>query len=241
MSDNLAPELVERIEEIVARRLREELDARAQLVTIDQFTQAMERMDRRFEELTLEVSRGFQVSDQRFEAMQGQMDQRFEAMQGQMDQRFEAMQAHMDQGFEESREHFNEVMQVVLDIRSQLGASFEAFARNVVHRILEGEGWPEVSLKKRRFHDPEHLVSPDSEDVEIDGFSENPPIIVESTSILRHRQKVEDFLRKKELIENLEGQSFRGFFVASGSELSPDEMGDIIALLRRNQCELLNL
>jgi hypothetical protein len=96
MSDNLAPELVERIEEIVVSRLREELDARAQLVTLDQFTQAMERMDRHFEELIGEVSRGFEAADRRFEAMQAQIDRRFD----------------------ESNRHSDAIMEVVLDIRS---------------------------------------------------------------------------------------------------------------------------
>src|SRR5271157_767497 len=79
--------------------------------------------------------------DRRFESMQATMDQRFESMQATMDQRFEAVQTQMDQRFEETNANVGNVLQTVLDIRSQLGASFEQFARNVVVRVLEGEGF----------------------------------------------------------------------------------------------------
>ncbi|MEX2717712.1 MAG: hypothetical protein Q6370_015540, partial [Candidatus Sigynarchaeota archaeon] len=53
-------------------------------LTRDEFLDAMDRMDKRFEAM-----------DRRFEAMQQQMDKRFEAM----DKRFEAMQQQMDKRF----------------------------------------------------------------------------------------------------------------------------------------------
>src|SRR5271157_2273373 len=70
-----------------------------------------------------------------------EMDRRFESMQATMDQRFEAVETQMDQRFEETNANVGNVLQTVLDIRSQLGASFEQFARNVVVRVLEGEGF----------------------------------------------------------------------------------------------------
>ena len=66
----IEPELVALLEEIVARRVREEMEARANLVTIDQFTAAMERIDQRFEE-----------SNQRF----NQIETSFQEVLGKLD------------------------------------------------------------------------------------------------------------------------------------------------------------
>jgi chaperonin cofactor prefoldin len=76
MSNRIEPALVELIEEIVARRVKEELKERAQLVTVDQFAEAMERIDLRFEAM----ERRFEAMDRRFDAMQAEMDRRFDAM-----------------------------------------------------------------------------------------------------------------------------------------------------------------
>ncbi|HMF34014.1 MAG TPA: hypothetical protein VKK79_21495 [Candidatus Lokiarchaeia archaeon] len=248
MAHHLEPEIVELIEEIVARRLREELDARAQLVNMDAFNEAMERIDQRlaetsqrFEALQVQINQGFTEDHRRFEAIQAQMDQRFEAQQAQVDQRFEAQQAQEDQRFDNLEARTDAILQVVQDIRSQLGTSFEQFARNVVGRILEGEGYPNVILAKKHFTDASHVVYMDSEDVEIDGYADDPAILMESTAILRDKKKIETFLRKKQVIEEQTGHQFRGFFVASGSELPSTEVADLVALLRQNQCELINL
>lgn len=71
--NRIEPELVKVIEEIVARRLKEELEQRAKLVTIDHFTEAMSRIDRRFEAMQTEMNR-------RFEATQTEMNRRFDSV-----------------------------------------------------------------------------------------------------------------------------------------------------------------
>jgi uncharacterized protein YfeS len=111
----------------------------------------------------------------------------------------------------------------------------------VVTRILEGEGYPSVTLAKKHFNDPDYKVYPDSEDVDIDGYAEDPAVLMESTAIIRDKKKVDIFLRKKQLVEEITGQQFRGFFVASGSELPSADVADLVALLRQYQCELINL
>jgi|SRR5271157_17812 len=55
MADRIEPELVELIEEIVTRRVREEMDARATLVTTDQFTKAMKLINKRFESVNKQL------------------------------------------------------------------------------------------------------------------------------------------------------------------------------------------
>ena len=212
MTNRLEPELIEKIEEIVSRRLKEVLEERAKLVTVDRFAEAMDRIDKRFN------------------AMQKQLDQRFEAMQKQLDQRFNAGQKQMNG------------MSIILEnIQSQLGKPFEQFARNMVSRILEGEGITKVQLKKIHLRDKDRMVFTLNEDIEIDGLSEKPPIIIEVTAILRDQEKVETFLRKKKFIEKYYNKKFRGFFVASGSELPRDQLADVSILLRKDNCELINL
>jgi hypothetical protein len=168
--------------------------------------------------------------DKRFEAV----DKRFEVMQQQMDKRFEAAQQGTDAQHEK-------VISILTDIKDAIGVPFEQFARNVVSRILAGEGTPGVELKKARLKDPKGVVFPSTREVEIDGLSDDPPVIVEITTILRDREKVEKFLAKKSFVEKQRGKVYRGFFVASGSQLSLNELANIVVLLKQHRAELLNL
>ncbi len=209
MSNRLEPEIIQVIEEIVARRLREVLEERAKLVTIDHFAEAMERIDKRFEE---------------------------------SQKRFEESQKEMRRGFEESDKKSDRMLDILNNLQTQLGKPFEQFARNVIIRILEGEGLTKVLLKPIKIKDKNRFVFPDgTNEIEIDGFSEEPAIIIEITSILRNMDKVNTFLRKKEFIEKKFKKKFRGFFIAAGSELTQREIADITVLLRKHQSELINL
>jgi len=223
MSNRLEPEIIQVIEEIVARRLREVLEERAKLVTIDHFAEAMERIDKRFEE-----------SQRRFEELQKEMRQGFEETQ-------KSFKEH-DKRFEESDKKTDRMLDILNNLQTQLGKPFEQFARNVIIRILEGEGLSKVLLKPIKLKDKNRFVFPDGTDeIEIDGLSEEPPIIIEITSILRNMDKVNTFLRKKEFIEKKFKKKFRGFFIAAGSELTQQEIADITVLLRKHQSELINL
>ncbi len=240
VDSRIEPELVRVIEDIVARRIREELKDRAELVSLKTFTRAMKRMDRRFRIQQNEMKQYFTASEKRFEALQLQINQHFEQTNqrfDQTDQRFD----QTDQRFDQTNAQVASVLQVVTDIRSQIGASFEQFARNTVERILEGEGQTGVVLKSQHLADPGHVVSAETEDVEVDGLSPNPPVIIEITAILRDVEKVDRFIRKKRLAEIQYGVPFRGFFVASGSELPRAELGKLMTILRQHHCELLNL
>ena len=64
---------------------------------------------------------------------------------------------------------------------------------------------------------------------------------MEITSILRDQAKIERFLKKKHYLEDIHQVQYRGFFVASGSELSREDKAEILLLLHQNNCELINL
>ena len=65
----------------------------------------------------------------------------------QMDKRFEAV----DRRFDVVDTKLNDVGQALQSIQASLGKPFEQFARNVVCRILEGEGMKNVTLKASTF------------------------------------------------------------------------------------------
>jgi hypothetical protein len=175
--------------------------------------------------------------DKRFEAMQKQMDERFEAMQKQMDKRFMAV----DRRFDIVDGRFDDVVSILKNIQKEIGKPFEQFCRNIVIRILEGEGLGDVKLESRKIKDPEMIVSKNNTIIEIDGLSLNPPVIMEVTTILKDEEKIDKFLRKKEFIEKKYGKDFRGFFIAATTVFTPEEIGEFTVKLRKNNSEFLNL
>ncbi|MHA1281944.1 MAG: hypothetical protein ACTSQP_05500 [Promethearchaeota archaeon] len=291
MSSRIEPELVKIIEEIVAKRLKEELKERSKLVTKDDFREAIERMDKRFEIMIEQMNKGFEEARKDRELILIEMDKRLEEarkereqiliemdkrleearkdreqIRKEMDERFKALIEQMNKGFEEARkdreqirkemderfeavnrrldfhdENFKTIINSLNDIQKQIGKPFEQFTRNVVIRILKGEGFEGVRLKPTKFEDKDYTVFEDTSDVQIDGYSEDPPVIVEITSILRKMKKVDDFLRKKEFIERLKNKKFRGFFVAASCEMDQEEVAEVIVKLREHDCELINL
>lgn len=208
MTSRIEPELVALIEDIVAKRLKQELEERAKLVTEDKFAQAMERIDRRLEAARKERER--------------------------LDRRLEEASKEREQGF-------STILHTLERIQAQIGKPFEHFARNVVSRVLAGEGTPDVQLPAVKMQDPDHVVFPASTEIEIDGYSEDPPVIMEVTSILHEQDKVKNFLKKKRLVEEKTGKQFRGFFVAAGTDLPRETIGDLTVMLREHGSELLNM
>ena len=159
-----------------------------------------------------------------------QMDKRFEALQQQMDKRFEAMD-----------KRFDRLEGALTEIRLVLGRPFEQFARNVVTRILQAEGFQRIDLRSIKLEDPKRTVSSATTEVEIDGLSLDPPVIIEITSILKEHSKIDNFLRKKAFVESLYHKKFRGFLVAASTQLSAEEIATITIELRKNNAELINL
>ncbi|MBD3195447.1 MAG: hypothetical protein GF317_10355 [Candidatus Lokiarchaeota archaeon] len=190
-------------------------------------------MDKRFEAMQKSMDERFEAMDKRFEAMQKSMDERFEAI----DKRFE----RVDRRFDHLEFQNKEMKSILENIQQSLERPFEQFGRNVIIKLLKSEGYEKISLEPQKLKDPEFFVSDNTTEVEIDGLSLDPPIIVEITSILRTKNKIDIFLRKKKFLEKSYEIEFRGFFLAASSEFSSEEMADIAVKLRENNCELINL
>jgi len=106
-------------------------------LTRDEFLDAMDRMDKRFEAIDKRFDAMQQQMDKRFEAMQQQMDKRFDAMQRQMDKRFEAMQQQMDKRFEAVYKRFDDVDKELKTIRVSIDSLGERSGRALEETILE--------------------------------------------------------------------------------------------------------
>jgi exonuclease VII large subunit len=128
------------------------------VATHEDIVELNKKMDKRFEAIQKSTDKRFEAMDKRFKAM----DKRFETMQQsldkrfeRMDKRFEAMQKNMDQRFEKVDTDFSEVKDILKHIQTNLGKSFEQFGRNIVIKLLKTEGYETVTIKPKRFKDPE--------------------------------------------------------------------------------------
>ncbi|MHA1696087.1 MAG: hypothetical protein ACTSXT_03480 [Candidatus Helarchaeota archaeon] len=212
------------------------------------FESMQKQMDKRFESMQKQMDKRFEEVNKRFESMQKQMDKRFE----EVNKRFESMQKQMDKRFEEVNKRFesmqkqmdkrfNTLEHILINIQSNFGRPFEQFCRNIVMKILDAEGFKNVSITPITIPDPDGIVFEKTKQVEIDGFSLDPPIIIEITSILKDKDKVNNFIKKKKFVESLYKKEFRGFLIVSSTELDYNQMGDIKILCHKYDIDLINL
>ncbi|MHA1282343.1 MAG: hypothetical protein ACTSQP_07510 [Promethearchaeota archaeon] len=232
----------------------------------NEWRERFEALDRKFEAAQNEWRERFEALDRKFEAAQKEWRERFEATQKIWNERFDASQKEwreqfdalnkrledLDRRFEQSQieinkrfnsqdEKLDKTLNILKNLQKTLGKPFEQFGRNMLARILEGEGYKKVHIVPKKFIDKDYIVHSDSTEVEVDGYSDDPPVIMEITSILSDTEKVDTFLKKKKFIEKLTGKKFRGFFIAAGTELPRDILADIILKLKQENCEFLNL
>jgi hypothetical protein len=224
------------------------------VATREDIKDLMQEMDKRFGAMQLEMDKRFDAAEKRFDAAEKRFDaaekrfdaadKNFEAINKRfetVDIRFDAVENRLDNIDKSNKESFNKVFSKLDNLAQTMGVPFEQFARNVVSRILEGEGFPSVVLEKVFLDDKEGVVFPETRQIEIDGLSIEPPVIMEVTAVLQEREKVDNFIKKKEFVEQLHDKKFRGFFIATKCNLANDELVNITVLLHQNGCELINL
>jgi hypothetical protein len=123
--------------------------------------------------------------------------------------RFEAMQEQIDNRFDKVFDRFDE-------LTIALGHDFEEFNSLWLQDFLRNQGYPKMSIKKKTFVDENFEVFPDSTDVELDIYCENPFVIGEVTAIVKNISKVTLFLRKVEFLKKLKKKEPQLFFVTYG-------------------------
>ncbi|MHA1734035.1 MAG: hypothetical protein ACTSU5_19005 [Promethearchaeota archaeon] len=195
-----------------------------------------EKVDERFEAQTREMNERFERVDERFEAQTREMNERFEKV----DERFERVDERFDSLEREVRDGFRSVNGKLDSLLQAFGKPFEVFGQNVVLRVLEAEGVTGVKLERKVYKNADKTVFKHGE-VELDGVSEDPPVVVEVTTVLRDEDKVEKFLAKKQFLEELLGKQFRGFLVAATTELDRERLADLVVKMKRENAELINL
>ncbi|HEY0090658.1 MAG TPA: hypothetical protein VGB37_17535 [Candidatus Lokiarchaeia archaeon] len=175
------PELLKVIEKTIKEEVSKSIESvqlaliRREFLTRDEFLEAMNRMDKRFEAM-----------DKRFEAMQKRMDKRFKTALRRIDERFN----NIDIGYSTVAE----------------GVEYAIVKREFKRRGLD------LDLKIRQhFTDKNHIVYPDSEDVEVDIFYYNPNIVGEAALKLSDLDKVRHFIKKIEFLEQEYGKPFQRF------------------------------
>ena len=198
------------------------------------------------ENLGKQMIAGFRETDKRLSDFKQEMDKRFAEMREETNKRFEAMDKRFeamdkrDNEFENKTENRFDRLERKLDhLIDAIGKPFEQFGRNVITRILEGEGI-NVKLEQKRIPNPYHQIF-DSTELEFDAYSHEPPVIAEITTILSDKNKIVKFIEKKKALEKIMGKPFRGFFVCSSSKFTQEEKADIILLLKQHNSELINL
>ncbi len=213
-------------------------------LTREEFLDAMNKLDQRFEAIQEQMDKRFDQMDKRFEAMQEQMDKRFE----QMDKRFEAMQEQMDKRFEQMDKRFDALQEQIDKRFEKVYERFEQmdFGRAeivegilyiVVKRELKKRGH-DVKLKTRQhFTDEKYEVHPDTKDVEIDMLHLSPNIIGEATLKLTDVEKLRTFIRKIQFIESYYGESFERYFFCY--TIYDDVRAEIKPLLEKYRIELI--
>ena len=95
--------------EALNANVRYELDLRERTIRVEEelrhqrelMTEGFKQMDKRFEQMQLEMNKRFEQVDKRLELMQMEMNKRFEQMQLEMNKRFEQVDKRFDQQHQE--------------------------------------------------------------------------------------------------------------------------------------------
>ncbi len=221
---------------------------------LDEIKQLRIEGNQRFEAMQRQIDEHLKESAKQFKAMQKQMDERFKASDERFKEsaeQFKAMQKQMDERFKESDERFK-AMQEQIDRRFEkvferfdelslaLGHDFEEFNSYWLETFLVEQGYPEVKVKKVHFADTDYEVFPDSQDVEVDLFNENPFVIGEVTAIVRSIDKVTTFLRKIKFLEKQFGRKadYKLFITYM---VSPEIRDEVKRLLQENGVTLITV
>ena len=178
LKDYINDQIEEKVKSIQVKYLKENF------LTRDEFLEAMERMDKRFEAM-----------DKRFEAMQKQIDKRFEVMQKQIDNRFERVYDRFDK------------------IDLGYGVVAEGIGYDIIKREFRHRGIDLDLQIRQHFQDKNKTVHPDTEDVEIDIFHMNPNILGEATLRLTELEKVRTFIKKIDFLEKIYNTKFERYFI----------------------------
>ncbi len=110
--------------EALNANVRYELDLRERTIRVEEelrhqrelMTEGFKQMDKRFEQMQLEMNKRFEQVDKRLELMQMEMNKRFEQMQLEMNKRFE----QVDKRFEQVDKRFDQQHQEIMGLHHEI-------------------------------------------------------------------------------------------------------------------------
>ncbi len=209
-----------------------------QFVKRDELTELLEEIkqlriesNQRFETLQEQMDKRFEQVDKRFEALIAEMNKRFE----QVDKRFE----QVNKRFEQGDYKFDKVFQRLDDMSTAFGHDFEEFNSLWLQEYLIAQGYPKLTIKKRTFVDQNYEVFPDSTDVEVDVYNEEPLVIGEVTAITRNIAKITIFMRKVQFLKKMKGKEPKVFCVTYG--FHPKIRDEALRLLEEARVKVFTL
>ncbi len=214
MNMTVDPDLIKIIEKTVEQKIEKQIETvqiavlRKEFLTREEFLEAMNRMDKRFESMQKQMNERFEsmqkqmnerfeAADKRFESMQKQMNERFEAA----DKRFEALINEVTKGFEEARKDRMELRAFLSTVSSSRGIQLEKAVLELLKDKLIQEAIPVSAIKKEYLYDKEGTLFYENYSTDIDVvIQDGKTVLIEVKSGADNRD-VNDLLKKASLFK----------------------------------------
>ncbi len=214
MNMTVDPDLIKIIEKTVEQKIEKQIETvqiavlRKEFLTREEFLEAMNRMDKRFESMQKQMNERFEsmqkqmnerfeAADKRFESMQKQMNERFEAA----DKRFEALINEVTKGFEEARKDRMELRAFLSTVSSSRGIQLEKAVLELLKDKLIQEAIPVSAIKKEYLYDKEGTLFYENYSTDIDVvIQDGKTVLIEVKSGADNRD-VNDLLKKAALFK----------------------------------------
>ena len=201
----------------------------------EDFNKRFEESNKRYEELREDMNKRFEAMDKRFEAV----DKRFEELIDTMNKRFEAVDKRFEEQEKRVDRRFDKVFARLDDMSASFGHDFEEFNSYWLQTFLVEQGYPKIKIQKKSFYDERYEVFPDSKEVEIDLFNEDPLVVGEVTAVVRNIDKVTTFIRKVKFIETKFGPAKYKLFITYA--IRPEILDEAIKLLEEENIKVIIL
>ena len=193
-----------KIEEIIERKVEEALKrykiAPEHVITRDEFLAAIERIDKRFQEMLNLTSTRFEAMDKRFEAIQTTMQERFEAI---------------DRRFEEVYRRFDYVDQRIWRVEAGVGAlgarsglRLERTILRIFREVLKARGVDVSAVEKLVLRDDEGIVFGKGFTMDIDIYVHDSERIAIEVKYSADQHDIFTFLNKVKLAEKTKNMKF---------------------------------
>ena len=178
-------------------------------LTRDEFLDAMDRMDKRFEAVQVQMDKRFEAMDKRFEELIDSMNKRFEAV----DNRFEELIDSMNKRFEAVDKRFEGVIREMKEIRvavDSLGSRSGKALENTILELMKDQLLDNdveyTSIEVETLVDEEGIVFHEGYSTDIDVVAKGDEVALFEVKYKADQRDFAHFLKNAELYEKLRGK-----------------------------------